>query len=148
MTALSVREISCFVPSFFPVPLPQTFQTGPLVPLAANLPAAASPPRPPPSALTNTTFPLFLPFSFYLAAPPLASFFAAFHEAQHLPAVTKKSSNHPRRSSGSLSFALLLLGWAFPSAKVGREARRERQCRERGATYIPGARRTKREWAK
>lgn len=75
---------------------------------------------------------LLCPLSFYLSA---ASFFAAFHEAQHLPVVTKKSSNHPRRSSGGLSFALLLLGWISPSpARVGREARRERQSRERIAT--------------
>jgi len=73
-----------------------------------SLPTCSRPPPPrPPLLPSDTTFSLFLSFSLYLST---ASFFAAFHEAQHLPAVTKKSSNHPRRSLGSLSFALLLLG--------------------------------------
>lgn len=59
------------------------------------------------SSLPLPTTPSHRSLSFYLS---VAYFFAAFHEAQHLPVVTKKSSNHPRRFSGGLSFALLLLG--------------------------------------
>lgn len=117
------------------------------VPLAANPPArppAATPDHPLATLVAlslspSSSFSLCLSFSL-----AVASLFAAFHEAQHLPVVTKKSSNHPRRSSGGLSFALLLLGWV-PREREERlveNARRERIATEGGRKGERGARYT------
>lgn len=136
------------MPSFFPVPLPPTFHTGASsLSLPTRLPSRRHPR--PPSSNPRRSFPLSLSLSssfslclsFSLA---VASLFAAFHEAQHLPVVTKKSSNHPRRSSGGLSFALLLLGWV-PREREERlveNARRERIATEGGRKGERGARYT------
>lgn len=94
-------------------------------------PSRASPSSVLPPSLSHSSHRLCASPSFYLSG---ASLLAAFHEAQHLPVVTKKSSNHPRRSSGGLSFALRASGVGSLSARVSKERTPERRERARIAT--------------
>jgi len=81
--------------------------------------------------------------SFYLS---VASLLAVFHEAQHLPVVTKKSSNHPRRSSGGLSFALRASGVGSISEsgkRASQSGARERESENSGGGRTRGGKRNK-----